>query len=63
MSSKSITLDEYKRAINGSGQSTIGAAFNALRVNDDPELRDKAKELIRLEDEFEALLAARDIAR
>ena len=58
-----MTLDEFKKNINGTGQSTIGAAFYAQRVSDDPELQEKAKELLRLEDEFEQLLNEREIFR
>jgi hypothetical protein len=60
---KNLTLLEFKRSMYKSGESTIGAAFIAQRVIDDDELREKAKELLRLEDEFEELLNARSISR
>ena len=58
-----MTLTEFKITIDGSGESTMHAAFVAQQVIDDPELQKKAKELIKLEDEFEAMLEERGIVR
>lgn len=58
-----LTLEDFKKNIDHSGESVMMAAFYAQRVEDDPELQAKAKELIRLEDEFDAMLDERGIVR
>lgn len=52
MPQKTLTLTEFKKVHNKSGESLLDIAFDAQAITDDDEFRNLAKELIILEDKF-----------